>query len=140
MRQPARRTAPAPGLPRESGGRHPGSQKPGHVLRLREHGVEAATFSSSAATGTRKAESNYRMYGHEGNEAGRAATVAQARTGRGHRGPSLALLVVGVPACRPPGAEPLKDHRHLRGAADRRGHRRAAGHRAADRRPVRPAL
>jgi hypothetical protein len=43
----------------------------------------AATFSSSAATGSRKAESNYRMDGHEGNEARRAATVAQARAGHG---------------------------------------------------------
>lgn len=39
------------------------------------------------------------MDGHEGNEARRAATVAQARTDTGI---PLALLVVGVPACRPP--------------------------------------
>ncbi|WP_158751320.1 hypothetical protein [Streptomyces bicolor] len=49
----------------------------------RENCVGAATFSSSAATGSRKAESNNRMDGHEGNAAHRAATVAQARTGHG---------------------------------------------------------
>ncbi|MGW1056060.1 expansin EXLX1 family cellulose-binding protein [Streptomyces sp. NPDC002521] len=47
----------------------------------------------------------------------------------GHRNPVAA-----------PEVRAAQDHRHLRGTADRRRHRRAAGPRAADRRPVRPAL
>jgi hypothetical protein len=93
----------------KTGGRPPGSQKPGEVLHAtscrapvaEKDSVGAATFSSSAATGSRKAESNNRMDGHEGNAAHRAATVAQARTGHGH---SLGAAGRRVLACRPPGS------------------------------------
>jgi hypothetical protein len=65
-------------------------------LGFREICVAAATFSSSAATGSRKSEWNYRMDGHEGNETRSGATVAQARTVHGH---SSGPLSVGLPAC-----------------------------------------
>ncbi|MFB7508427.1 glycoside hydrolase family 97 N-terminal domain-containing protein, partial [Streptomyces broussonetiae] len=89
--------------------------------------VGAATFSSPAATGSRKAESDYRMDGHEGNEARRAATVAQARTGHGYSLGAASRRCAGVPG-------PDRPHRERNQC--RKGSRRVRSRRTSGR-PVR---